>query len=287
MSCIVFFSNGHNGDIIHSKSFVEDISSNVDLKCLYSYNASPDIIKDIDVNYTQICPKNYYDTFIESNSILYVNTWLYPYIIQPQYNGVTLKTNYQIFDSIYKKINSVFGTNLQLKPIKEYFPFINFSKIDCHSVDQFIQNNNDKKVLFCNGAIRSGQSKYNGNMSELIIKLASTHRGITFIATEKFDHQLSNIKFTQNIINIKGCDLNEIGYLSTFCDLIIGRNSGPFCFTTIKDNLNNPNKTFYAFGHNKTDCFLHGIDIDAKFIFQSSEIIEQINSDIETLVLNL
>lgn len=287
MKCIVFFSNGHNGDIIHSKSFIDDISSNVTFPCLYNYKGRPEIIDDIEAKYTQICPKNYYDTFIESNSILYVNTWLYPYIIQPEYNGVTLKTNYKIFELVYKKINSLFNTNLRLKPIKDYFPSIDFSKINCDSVTKFVSNDTARKVLFCNGKIRSGQSKYNGNMSDLIVKLASTYKNITFIATEKFNCNLDNIKFTDDIINIKGCDLNQIGYLSTFCDLIIGRNSGPFCFTTIKDNLNNPNKTFYAFGHNETDCFLHGIDINSKFIFQSSEIIEQIDLDIEHLVSNL
>lgn len=287
MKCIVFFSNGHNGDIIHSKSFIDDISSNVTFPCLYSYKGSPEIIQDVAAKYTQICPKNYYDTFIESSSILYVNTWLYPYIIQPEYKGVTLKTNYKIFDLIYKKINSIFNTNLQLKSIEEYFPSIDFSKINHDTVSKFVSTNTAKKVLFCNGKIRSGQSKYNSNMSDLITKLASTYKNITFIATEKFNCNLDNIMFTDDIINIKGCDLNQIGYLSTFCDLIIGRNSGPFCFTTIKDNLNNPNKTFYAFGHNKTDCFLHEIDISSKFIFQSSEIIEQIDLDIKHLVSNL
>ena len=42
-------------------------------------------------------------------------------------------------------------------------------------------------------------------------------------------------------------DLNEISYLSTFCDVIIGKESGPFAFCTIKDNLMNENKTFINF----------------------------------------
>lgn len=287
MKYIVFFSNGHNGDIIHSKSFINDIQENIDISCLYHYKGSSTIIEDINVNYTQIKPSNYFETFINTKNILYVNTWLYPYIIQPEYSGVTLKTNYKIFDLVYKKINEIFNTKLKLNSIDYYFPFIDFSRINCNSVNDFIKSCKDKKVLFCNGKILSGQSVYNDNLSELISNLSQKHSDITFICTEKFEHNNKNIVFTEDIIKIKGCDLNQIGYLSTFCDLIIGRNSGPFCFTTIKQNLNNPNKIFYAFGHNTTDCFLHGIDIKSKFIFQSSEVKEQINSDIVDIVSNL
>jgi hypothetical protein len=56
-----------------------------------------------------------------------------------------------------------------------------------------------------------------------------------------------NIKYTKDIINIRDNDLNEISYISTFCDIIIGRGSGPYCFSTIKSNLLNKNKIFIGF----------------------------------------
>jgi hypothetical protein len=47
-----------------------------------------------------------------------------------------------------------------------------------------------------------------------------------------------------DIIQQEGCDLNEISYLSTFCNMIIGRGSGPQTFSITKRNLNDPDKIF-------------------------------------------
>jgi hypothetical protein len=290
MKYILFFTEGHNGDIVHNKAFIKDICENIDVKCFYHYNSSPSLIKDLNVKYTQIYTYNFYDSFFEMNSILYINVWLWPYMCENEeykQSGVNLRTNYKVFEQIYNKINSTFNTNLKLKPIEQYLPYIDFSKIDCSSVDNYIKKDNSKKVLFSNGPCLSGQSIHNDDMSDLIIELANQYKNITFIATKKFNCELDNIKFTDDIIQIKGCDLNEIGYLSTFCDLIIGKNSGPFCFSTIEQNLNDPTKTFYAFGQNPNDWFCTGADIKANHIFQSSEKIEDIHNDIKKLVSTL
>jgi hypothetical protein len=287
MKYIIFFTEGHNGDIIHNKAFIKDISENITVKCFYHYKGSSSLIEDLSVNYTQICHYNNYELFFELNSILYINIWLWPYICEnKEYkkSGVTLKTNYKIFETIYQKINLHFNTNLKLKPIEQYLPYIDFSKVNCSTVENYVQKDKSKKVLISNGPCLSGQSIHNDDMSEFIIELANQYKNITFIATQKFNSNVNNIKFTDDIIQIKGCDLNQIGYLSTFCNLIIGKNSGPFCFSTIKQNLNDPNKTFYAFGQNPTDWFCDGITIKANNIFQTSTQIEDIHKDIENLV---
>lgn len=287
MKYIAFFTAGHNGDIVHSKAFIKDISENVNVKCLYHYSSNSSLIEDLNVSYTQILPPNYYELFFELNSILYINVWLWPYINNSEEykkSGVTLKTNYKIFEEIYQKINLHFNTNLKLKPIEKYIPCIDFSKVNCSTVENYIQKDQSKKVLISNGPCLSGQSIHNDDMFEFIIELANQYKNITFIPTQKFDSSLDNIKFTDDITQIKGCDLNQIGYLSTFCNLIIGKNSGPFCFSTINQNLNDPNKTFYAFGQNSTDWFCTGIDTKANHIFQTSTQLKDIHKDIENLV---
>jgi hypothetical protein len=287
MKYIVFFTAGHNGDIIHNKAFIKDISENINVKCLYHYRSSSSLIEDLNVSYTQIYPHDHYELFSEVNSILYINLWLFPYILKnDEYkkSGVTLKTNYKIFEKIYQKINLHFNTNLKLKPIEQYLPCIDFSKVNCSTVENYIQKDKSKKVLFSNGPCLSGQSIHNGDMSEFIIELANQYKNITFIATQKFNSTLDNIKFTDDITQIKGCDLNQIGYLSTFCNLIIGKNSGPFCFSTISQNLNDPDKTFYVFGHNPNDWFCTGIEIKANHIFQTSNEIQDLYKDIKNLV---
>jgi hypothetical protein len=288
MKTICFFSNGHNGDIVHSKSFVEHISQQLDVKCLYHHKKNFKITQDLSTITTQICPSSYYEKFVDTKNIFFVNTWLYPYLFDNSFEtyGVNIKTNYKIYNHICETINSVFDTSIKLNSIDSYLPFIDFNFIDTSFADDYVLSDKNVKVLFCNGPCLSGQSPYNGNMSDIIEKLASSYKDITFIATDKFNTTSSNIKFTSDILKVNGCDLNEIGYLSTHCNLIIGRNSGPFCFCTIDKNFQDPNKIFYAFGHNKTDCFYLGTDIKSKFTFDYSDTEEDIYISINQIIID-
>lgn len=287
MNSICFFSNGHNGDIVHSKAFVNDIANQINVKCLYHHKRNHKITKDLNAITTQIAPSNYYEKFIETNNILFINTWLYPYLFDDSFEtyGVNMKTNYKIYNFICDKINSVFDTNIKLKDIDQYHPFINFDIVERSNINEFVKSKN-KKILFSNGPCLSGQSPYNEDMSEIINNLAEKYPEITFIATHKFNTVLDNVKFTEEIIKINGSDLNEIGYLSTYCDLIIGRNSGPFCFCTIDVNLKNPDKIFYAFGHNQTDCFYQGSNINCKFIFNNADNQYELLNCIDNIILD-
>jgi hypothetical protein len=99
----------------------------------------------------------------------------------------------------------------------------------------------------------SGQA-LNFNMNPLIISLAKKYSGCNFYVTHPFQTDLKNIIDCNSLINdnLKS-NLNEISYISTFCDIIVGRGSGPFCFTHIKQNLNNKNKTFISTGNIETE----------------------------------
>lgn len=295
MNTICFMNDGHNGDIIHSKSFVKDIAEQLNLKCLYHYKKSPKLIQDSGVVYTQMCPTKHpenHEKFIQHNNILFISTWLYPYIMDPKFrqkyniDGINIKTNYIIYQEICEIINLIFKQDIKLKQIEYYLPFIDFNLLDTKKIDNFILLDNNKKILLCNGPSLSGQTQYNENMSKIIKKIAVKYKNITFIATEKFDINLTNVKFTEDIIQLEGCDLNEIGYLSTFCDLIVGRNSGPFCFCGIDKNLKDPNKIFYAFGHNEKDCFYHGANIECEFKFGYSENEIDILNSIENIIID-
>jgi hypothetical protein len=85
-------------------------------------------------------------------------------------------------------------------------------------------------------------------MSKFLIPIAENNRDVDIICTNKFKTVLPNIKFTSDIIkSTKDTDLLEISYLSTFCDVIVGKNSGPYVFCETFTNYNNPNKTFVSF----------------------------------------
>ena len=59
----------------------------------------------------------------------------------------------------------------------------------------------------------------------------------------------TNIINTSSITKIQP-DLLQISLISSFCDIIVGRASGPYCFTHTKENLLNPNKTYISFSNN-------------------------------------
>lgn len=285
MKSICFFTNGHNGDIVHSKSFIQEITTQLDIPCLYHHHNNFKISQDLLATTTQIAPNNYYDKFIETPNIFFVNTWLWPYLLDNSFKDVNLETNYEIYKNICEVINAKFNTNIKLQNIESYFPFINFDLVQRKNIDDYVLNNRNKKVLLSNGPCLSGQTQYNEDMSSIIERLALQYQDITFIATQTFKTTSNNIHFTDDIIQIKGCDLNEIGYLSTFCNLIVGKNSGPFCFSTIKENYNDSTKIFYAFGHRKSDCFHGNVPINAKFFFDNASdenmLYNSINSIIE------
>jgi hypothetical protein len=131
-------------------------------------------------------------------------------------------------------------------------PSIKWDKYDINPV-QTIAEQGKRMHLFCNGKVRSFQSQI-GSMQNIVNSLASSNPNELFICTEKFDTSLQNVLFTDDIFHLEN-DINEIAYLSTHCSTIVGKNSGPFMFTHVKDNINNPNKVFVAFSNKASDCY--------------------------------
>jgi hypothetical protein len=172
-----------------------------------------------------------------------------------------------MYEKIYDILGNWIGKKIDYPTTSEVvklFPVIDYSKFPaCQniSIDKIKKN-----VLFSNGPVHSGQCDYTGNLSEIIEFVADSYPAIDFYATHKYNSSKKNVIFTSDIIKSERPDLNEISYISTFCNLIIGRNSGPFCFTTTKDNVLTEGKKFFSFGKRELDSFYVGIE-DAKCRF--------------------
>ena len=74
-----------------------------------------------------------------------------------------------------------------------------------------------------------------------------------------------------------------ISFISTKCDIIIGRASGPFCYCHVKENLLDKNKTFISLTHNE----IEGVwfkESNAKQIwtnnYDNNHIVNLINNEI-------
>lgn len=289
MKTLIFYNQFHNGDIFHNRNFIREISSKISNEIFYAHKNDPVLLSDLNVKYCEVPNVHEFTKFSETDDILYINTWIGCYFCTvPQYYGeCSLRMFYEMYKEIYGYINSKLNTNLELSEISAYFPRIDYSKFSCENIDKFIEKYQQKKILFSNGPCHSGQSLYDGDMASLIEECADKHPNKIFIATHKFDTNKNNIKFTNDLINLNRNDLNEISYLSKFCDLIIGRNSGPYCFCTVHENVMNYEKTFYAFGQRETDCFYYMIETNAKFIFENTGLYHNIKETVHNLVLQM
>jgi hypothetical protein len=224
----------------------------------------------------------------ETEQTIYINTWVGTYFHQhasrmqdfpntivnlPNEGHANYLSLHKMYTFICNYLNHNHHTNIQLDndPL-QYVPEIDWSiQYDIEPANDFlISRVARKKYLFCNGAVRSSQSKV-GNMSEVIYQLAANNPYDIFICTEKFETYLHNVVFTSDIFDIP-CDLNEIAYLSTFCDVIVGKNSGPFMFTHIKPNINNEKKVFVAFSNHISDCYTHHMkNLPCKYIYSDKQ----------------
>lgn len=289
MKNICFFNHYHNGDIFHSKSFVREIIDSVNTQCFYGHLNDPKLVLDLNVIHTTPPNIDHKTKFFETEDTFYINTWIGSYHDPGRkYLGeCTLRFLYEMFSEIYEQVNSNFGTNLKLSSVENYVPTIDYSKFNVSIIDDYIKEVTGKKVLLSNGPCLSGQCKYHEDMQPIVNYLANKYPEITFIVTKPVDSPFENVISTEEIIKIDDCDLNEIGYLSTFCDIIVGRNSGPFCFATNKDNVDNPNISFYCFADDVTTCFLYEIDLECNFLFEYFDSLNETTSSIESLILKL
>lgn len=244
---IIFYNHYHNGDIHVSRSFVNNISkkikliSNIDI--FYSHKNSDYLLKDLDIKYLP----NYIQNFKSINrdmlldKTLSINTWY------GSFNKMYLKEHFITFDCLYFLFDDIckdrFGFSLSdLGHPKIFLPQIDYSYFDTKNIDKFFNNfKNTKKILIANCKCMSAQCKY-FDMIPIVKKLSKIYPDYIFLVTNPEENRnignCKNVFMTPNIIQkSNGCDLNENSYISTFCDVIIGRASGPYTFSIVSDNL--------------------------------------------------
>lgn len=305
MRKVVFYNHYHNGDILHSKVFVIDVRFVLrtlypQMQFAYAHSKAPDLLKDINIAHEQLpayLPQKAEFLYDADNKILYINTWIGAYFGKGlKHDGeCTLQFAYVMWKNIYDKLNELFNTNLfKLYPIESYLPYVDYSRLNRTPMDKWARDESrvrKRKLLFCNGPALSGQCLYTGDMSELIKELAFDYPDCEFITTQPIVSGLPNIYWAGNTNDVikdpPYTDLNEISYLASYCDIIVGRNSGPFCFAATGSNLLDSNKTFYSFGVRRTDLFARNIDTPATVIFREyfgTKDLDIIKSDIKEII---
>jgi hypothetical protein len=277
---IIFFNHYHRGDLFTHKEFARDIKRQLpDFEFEYWHYNHPKVNADLLIPVTN-APQQLGDRELfyktEDGQILFVNTWIGVHSdAMTKWEGINLGSLYESWSTIYAGINTILGTALQISPNKfDYMPWVDYTIFNVEPGDKWLATySGRKRVLICNGVAMSGQS-FNWEMDDIINDLAHEYPSIDIICTKKFKTDKVNIFFTDDITeateewHIKPfwvdlaqntCDLNEISYLSTFCDVIVGKNSGPFVFCECKDNYLDDTKHIISFSTSSGGSMSHNI----------------------------
>lgn len=253
---IVFYNSFHRGDLFTNREFIRSF---MEQQPLIQYNYLTDnpekLLREFKFNYvggTRELSKSPVGVIssIPKSKTLVLNTHVgAQWGIFCEEGGVNMNTFFRSWQQIAKAYNKITGSNVVFdKPREEYLPRVDYEFCQKNHVDQFVEKTKGKfKILICNNVPFSNQS-FKGDMSEFIEPLAKDNPDIMFLLTTRTRLNCENIFYTDDITGINDdCDLLEISYLSTFCNVVIGKNSGPYVFCETYDNLMDSKKTFFSF----------------------------------------
>lgn len=285
---ITFYNHYHNGDLFVCKQFVRNlITLCPDLKFNYRHFNHEKTIKDLNITYSNnLDGLNDRMKFMFRSEELAINTWIGAYGApgtDPPYfcrGGINLIDLHTIWNYLFENLTVFLNRPLILdQNVLNFIPTVDYSYFDTTSVDQFV-NTHENIVLISNGSPMSGQS-FVGDMQAFVNVFADRYPHINFVCTSKFENSSANVYFTDDIITVDAgfpdtkcywneqltkSDINEIGYLSKYSKLIIGKNSGPFIYCLTKENLMDPTKTFLSFNNKTIDNLFYNLSTPATYI---------------------
>lgn len=246
---IVFYNHFGNGDIFESREFVKDLMKIIPAdEYLYAHGKNPKILRDIPgLKYTEVTdamlPTR---AFIWEKDVIYINTWIGR---DGQYVLPGIGCVVEMLFTMYSHMLQM----MKLRPLLRgdpfsYIPTIDYSHYNIAPVNDWVDGHSDKlNILVGNGPAQSSQA-HNFDFTEGIFAVARLYPTVNLILTSDADIKEENVFFTKDIIPQEdGFDLNEISYLSKFCRISTGRNSGPHVFSQVLDNWNDPTKVNLSF----------------------------------------
>lgn len=243
---VSIFNHYHNGDVFYSRILINILKKKFQ-KIKYYHNNPTPILCDIDdLEEFSFVPNDYPydDNRFEQNA---VNSWIGQrgrvFLGVINEGCCTFKNYFEMCKLSLDYYGIETPTYEELLPVINYEKIPNISNIKLKVSDLITKF--EKTVLICNGDVNSGQCD-NFDFTDIVHKLSLEFPNILFLTTQKINIINNNIFFCGDITETIP-DLLQISFISTKCNLIVGRGSGPYCFTQVKENLMNPNKTFISF----------------------------------------
>lgn len=240
---IIFYSNVHLGDLHLSRSYIRWFIENFNTDFTYTHNYDPQVLSDIDhltfdKNKWRSLPRN--GDIIELEEAIFFNTWIGS-------GGLAMGVNFDAIHFLFSKyfnflIQKGFSSKETVLP--KLLPKIDFKhpSLFIKNIDEWFKNRNcNRKIFICNNTPESGQSFLN-NLNQLILIISNNNPQDDIYLSNQVEPLIDNEKnifYAEKIINKNySFNLNELSYFSTYCDIIIGRGSGPFSFSEVEENLN-------------------------------------------------
>ena len=272
---ICFFNHWHNGDVFAGKGYMQDLIRQVrylrpDMRFQHAQVNSLKTMRDLPCEHLRIedLPPQITDTVpvLDIGTTLYVNTWVGVYGAsifpegQEHANYVSLNKMWMHIHFLFKELLGI--ELVQTLNVAEYIATTDWAYYDLSPAERWL-GQHENVAIICNGKVHSTQSRL-GAMQTIVRELSRDFPDINWVCTSKIDidefENKHNVFFTDDIFaGVEDGDINEIAFLSTRAFLIVGKNSGPFMFTHLQENLLDPNKIFVSLSHRSSDSYCWGI----------------------------
>ncbi len=290
MKRIVFFNYYHNGDIHVSRGFVRRIIEKVhqldpSVAFFYTHKNSPELLKDIPG--LQFDPQAIYQigndhaNLINTGETVYINTWYaQQHFRYMNRYGITIDSLYAALDDTCKNLWGFSLSDISTNP-QLFFPVIDYSAFNIQRAQDWLYSHPEKKIFVENAHAYSDQS-VNFDLTTAIFELAQKHTDKIFILSNQFSvNQLpANVCYSREIIQSTAqTDLNENSFLSTHCDVIVGRASGPFTFSLTQENL--------FVRHPKFICFTNLVPVAPNKFWVNELLRDKVNYSAQFIVENV
>ena len=248
---INIYNHFHNGDIFYARVLINGLIEKYNVN--FYHNLNTPLLSDMD-GVTEISGvPNHFDIQTSDIQNKNVNSWIGQQnmkFVNTHIPGCSFENYFNLVKIILNNYNLDINTDEH-----HYLPVVNYEKIlNYESIltrMNEIKSKYNKLILISNGDVNSEQAK-NVDLSETINALSNTNSSSLFLTTKPINHNQPNIIDTSSLTNTTP-DLLQISLISTFCNIIVGRSSGPYCFTHTKENLLNPNKTYISFSNNRNE----------------------------------
>lgn len=245
---INLYNDFHNGDIFYSRIIIEHLLKN-GFEVSYNHGMSPYILSDYgDIYDGPLDPTIHSSRGPNNFEKNIINTWI------GKEDAKYVKVDACSFKGYIPLVEDIFNYyGITYTNEEELLPTIRFNNIDQNIRNkisdkiQEIKKSYSKIILICNNECLSGQSQ-NFDFDPVIDYMSKKYEdSCAFFITNQTQVDNKNIIKIPNITEGYDSDLLLISYISLWCDIIVGRASGPYCYTHIKENLLNKNKTYISF----------------------------------------